>query len=117
MNVAQPNISRDLQYLQRQATSYIYSLASGTIASRFKEAEDGILLAKARAWNLFDDLDRSDDIEPAVKVNLKTALLKVVLASEESRYRILMDSESILNLESLNNSVSEIERLYRQAYR
>ena len=117
--IPQPTISRDLQALQKEAVSYVYSLARGKIASKFKEATDSLSSIKRRCYNLIDSVDQAadnDTINAATKVKLINSILKTLITAEEAKYRIIADAENVLNIESLSQTVSEIEQQYKEAF-
>jgi ribosomal 50S subunit-associated protein YjgA (DUF615 family) len=104
VNVSQANVSRSLKALQRDAVDYINKLAKGRIVGEYKEILDSLIYIKKRTYAMIEKIESSDNkiIDESTKAKLLLAGFKVIIQADSERYKILVDSPSILAVHSMN---------------
>jgi IS30 family transposase len=101
LNVDRSTINRDVKVLKSDSQQFVYDLAKSDLAYYFKKSLDGIEEAKRESWKIFyNDKTLTRD---------KLLALKLVITSEESRFRLLTEGPGIMAVKSLNERVSRIE--------
>ena len=93
LNVNQSTISRDITALKGLSRNFVYDLAKSDLAFHYKSSIDGIEEVKKKAWRLI----RSESL------NAKEELLalKLIKECDESRFALLKDGPTLLNVQSL----------------
>ncbi len=101
LNVNQSTISRDITALKGLSRNFVYDLAKSDLAFHYKSSIDGIEEVKKKAWRLI----RSESL------NAKEELLalKLIKECDESRFALLKDGPTLLNVQSLEERMSFIE--------
>ncbi len=97
--VDQSTISRDVKALKEMSQLFVFDLAY-----YYKQSIDGIEEAKKEAWRIYNKNDN-----PPVKEKL--AALKLIIESNEARFKLLSEGPSVLAMKSLEERLSKIESL------
>lgn len=100
LNVDQSTISRDVTSLKDLSQNFVYDLAKN-LAFYYKSSIDGIEEVKKRAWSMI----RSESL------NTKEELLalKLIKECDESRFVLIKEGPTMLNVQSLEERLSSIE--------
>ena len=108
LNVDQSTISRDIKALKELSQQFIYDLAKSDLAYYYKQSIDGIEEAKREAWRIYNHNNNNQ-----VSVKEKLSALKLIVESNEARFKMLSEGPSILAVKSLEERVNKIE-IFRQ---
>jgi hypothetical protein len=118
VQVSQASVSRSLQALQKDAIDYINNLAKGRIIVEYKEILDSLIYIKKRTHMMIDKIESFDNnIDESTKAKLILAGFKVLIHADSERYKILVDSPSILAVHGMSQRLDEIEQQYQEANR
>jgi IS30 family transposase len=101
LGVDQSTISRDVKVLKEMSQQFVYDLAKSDLAYYFKQSIDGIEEAKKESWKLFQD--------ETVSVKEKLFALKIIIQSNEARFKLLSEGPSVLAIKSLEDRLNKIE--------
>ena len=101
LGVDQSTISRDVKVLKTESQQFVYNLAKSDVAYYYKQSLDGIAEAKKESWKIFQN-DR-------IPTREKLLALKIIIQSDESRFRLLSEGPSLLAIKSLEDRLSRIE--------
>ena len=102
-------ISRDVTYLRKQSQQFVYDLAKSDLAFYYKQCLDGIEEVRRKSWEIYNN-DRSN--QPNCYLNnakVKLLCLKLIKECNESKFALLKDGPSIINLRMLEDRISKIE--------
>src|SRR5215212_3748371 len=102
LNVDQSTMSRDVKALKELSQQFVYDLAKSDLAYYYKQSIDGIEEAKREAWRIYRN---NNDIS----VKEKLAALKLIVESNESRFKLLSEGPSILTVKALEERLNKIE--------
>jgi IS30 family transposase len=102
LNVNQSTISRDVKSLKELSQQFIYDLAKSDLAYYYKQSIDGIEQAKKEAWRIYHH-------DNEVSVKEKLSALKLIVESNEARFKLLSEGPSILTVKSLEERLNKIE--------
>jgi IS30 family transposase len=114
LNVDQSTISRDVKALKELSQQFVFDLAKSDIAYYYKQSIDGIEEAKKEAWRIYNN---SDDKNYNISVREKLSALKLIIESNEARFKLLSEGPSILAIKSLEERLNKIEIEARQIIR
>jgi IS30 family transposase len=103
LEVDQSTISRDIKALKELSQQFVYNLAKSDLAYYYKQSIDGIEEAKREAWKTY----RHNNNEVSLKEKL--AALKLIVESNEVRFKLLSEGPSILAVKSLEERLDKIE--------
>ena len=103
LNVDQSTISRDVKALKELSQQFVYDLAKSDLAYYYKQSIDGIEEAKREAWRILHDNNNQ------VSVKEKLAALKLIVESNEARFKLLSEGPFILAIKSLEEKLNKIE--------
>jgi predicted transcriptional regulator len=101
LNVDQSTISRDVKVLKEISQRFVYDLAKSDLAYYYKQSTDGIEEAKKELWKIFHD--------EIVPVKEKLLALKIIIQSNEARFKLLSEGPSVLAIKSLEDRLNKIE--------
>jgi transcriptional regulator with XRE-family HTH domain len=101
LGVDRSTISRDIKALKIECQQFIFDLAKSDLAYYFKQSLDGIIEAKKESWKIF--------IDPYVPVREKLLALKIIIQSDETRFKLLTEGPSVLNMKSMEDRLQKIE--------
>jgi DNA-binding transcriptional ArsR family regulator len=93
LGVDQSTISRDIRALKEMSQRFVYDLAKSDLGYYYKQSIDGIGEAKREAWKIFND--------PYVPVREKLLALKIIIQSDETRFKLLSEGPSVLAMKSM----------------
>ena len=102
LGVDQSTISRDIRALKEMSQRFIFDLARSDLAYFYKQSLDGIGEAKREAWRISD----SD-----VPVREKLLALKIIIQSDEARFKLLTEGPSIMNMKSMEDRLNRLENI------
>jgi IS30 family transposase len=102
LNVDQSTISRDIKVLRELSQQFIYDLAKSDLAYCYKQSIDGIEEAKREAWRIYRNNNE-------ISIKEKLAALKLIVESNEARFKLLSEGPSILAVKSLEERLNKIE--------
>lgn len=101
LGVDRSTISRDIKALKIECQQFVYDLAKSDLAYYYKKSLDGIEEAKKESWRIFQD--------ETVTVRDKLLALKLVITSEESKFRLFSEGPGLLAVKSLEDRLNKIE--------
>jgi IS30 family transposase len=101
LKVDQSTISRDVKALKEISQQFVYDLAKSDLAYYYKQSIDGIEEAKREAWRIYNDNN--------ISVKEKLSALKLIVESNEARFKLLSEGPSILAVKSLEERLNKIE--------
>ena len=101
LNVDQSTISRDIKVLKELSQQFIYDLAKSDLAYYYKQSIDGIEEVKREAWRIYHNNE--------VSVKEKLAALKLIVESNEAKFKLLSEGPSVLAIKSLEERLNKIE--------
>jgi IS30 family transposase len=101
LNVDQSTISRDTKALKESSQQFVYNLAKSDLAYYYKQSIDGIEEAKREAWEIYHNNE--------VSVKEKLSALKLIVESNEARFKLLSEGPSGLAIKSLEERLNKIE--------
>jgi IS30 family transposase len=102
LNVDQSTISRDINVLKQLSQQFVYDLAKSDLAYYYKQSIDGIEEAKREAWRIYRN---NND----VSLKEKLSALKLIVESNQARFKLLSECTSILAVKSLEERLNKIE--------
>ena len=103
LNVDQSTISRDIKTLKQLSQQFVYDLAKSDLAYYYKQSIEGIEEAKREAWSIYNDNNNE------VSIKEKLSALKLIVESNEARFKMLSEGPSILAVKSLEERLNKIE--------
>jgi IS30 family transposase len=101
LNVDQSTISRDVKALKELSQQFVYDLAKSDLAYYYKQSIDGIEEAKREAWRIY----RNNE----VSLKEKLSALKLIVESNEARFKLLSGGTAILAVKALEERLNKIE--------
>jgi IS30 family transposase len=104
LNVDQSTISRDVKVLKELSQQFIYDLAKSDLAYYYKQSIDGIEEAKREAWKRYHHNNNNE-----VSIKEKLSALKLIVESNELRFKLLSEGPSVLAVKSLEERLNKIE--------
>jgi hypothetical protein len=105
LNVDPATVSRDVQVLKKTAQDFIYSLAKETLPVFYKDVIDNLLSARDRAWDMYLNASKI----PEVQRKDKLAALKLVIASNQSAFELLLQVPTIMSVKSLEEGLKALQ--------
>jgi IS30 family transposase len=103
LNVDQSTINRDIKALKELSQQFIYELAKSDLAYYYKQCIDEIEEAKREAWRIYHNNNNE------VSVKEKLSALKLIVESNEARFKLLSEGPSVLAVKSLEERLNKIE--------
>src|SRR5215212_11154360 len=94
LGVDQSTISRDIKALKELSQQFIYDLAKSDLAYYYKQCIDGIEEAKREAWRIYHN-------NTDVSVKERLSALKLIVESNEARFKLLTEGPSVVAVKSL----------------
>jgi hypothetical protein len=100
-------ISLQLAEISKHSRSYpkqfIYDLAKSDLSYYYKQSIDGIEEAKREAWRIYHHNNNE------VSVKDKLSALKLIVESNEARFKLLSEGPSVVAVKSLEERLNKIE--------
>ena len=106
LGVDRSTINRDIRQLKIECQKFVYDLAKSDLAYHYKQSIDGIEEATKESWRIYND--------PSVPVREKLLALKLIIQSDETRFRLLTEGPTVLNMKSLEERLHRIEGMDKQ---
>jgi hypothetical protein len=103
LKVDQSTISRDVKALKELSQQFIYNLAKSDLAYYYKQSIDGIEEAKREAWRIYHHNNNE------ISLKEKLSALKLIVESNEARFKLLSEGPSVLAIKSLEERLNKIE--------
>lgn len=103
LDVDQSTISRDVKTLKEMSQQFVFDLAKSDLAYYYKQSIDGIEEAKKEAWKIYNNNNGSSSVKE------KLAALKLIIESNEARFKLLSEGPSVLAIKSLEERLNKIE--------
>jgi IS30 family transposase len=101
LQVTQATISRDVKILKEMSQEFVYDLAKSDLGYYYKQSINGIEEAKKESWKIFQD--------DKVQVRDKLLALKIIIQSDETRFKLLSEGPSVLAVKMLEDRLSKVE--------
>ena len=101
LHVDQSTVSRDIKVLREMSNRFIFDLAKSDLAFYYLQCIEGIEQVKKETWDMLKDLS----LTPRDKLYA----LKLVKECNESKFALFKDGPSIMNVQSLENRLMQIE--------
>ena len=101
LGISQSTISSDVKALKEMSTRFIYDLAKTDLSFFYKQKLDSLDQVKREAWKLYDSTETSN--------KEKLLALKVIVASDETAFKLLNEGPAILALKSLEDRLTQVE--------
>src|SRR5215212_8683308 len=98
LGISQSTISSDVKALKEMSTRFIYDLAKTDLSFFYKQKLDSLDQVKREAWKLYDSTETSN--------KEKLLALKVIVASDETAFKLLNEGPAILALKSLEERLT-----------
>jgi hypothetical protein len=80
---------------------FVYDLAKSDLGYYYKQSINGIEEAKKESWKIFQD--------DKVQVRDKLLALKIIIQSDETRFKLLSEGPSVLAVKMLEDRLSKVE--------
>jgi DNA-binding transcriptional ArsR family regulator len=106
LKVDQSTVSRDIKILKKMSQQFVYDLAKSDLAYYYKQSIDGIEEAKKESWKIYND--------QTVPMREKLLALKLIIQSNETRFKLLSEGPGLLAVKSLEDRLNRIERMGEQ---
>jgi IS30 family transposase len=94
LNVDQSTISRDVKALKEMSQQFVFDLAKFDLACYYKQSINGIEEAKKETWKIYNNKDGASSAKE------KLAALKLIIESNEARFKLLSEGPSVLAMKS-----------------
>jgi len=101
LEVDQSTISRDIKVLKQTSQQFVYDLAKSNLAYYYKQSIEGIEEAKKESWKIF--------LDDKISVRDKLLALKIIIQTDETRFKLLSEGPSVLAIKSLEDRLNRIE--------
>ena len=101
LGISQPTVCRDIKRLKEMSQEFIFDLAKSDLAYYFKQSITGIEQANKESWKIFQN-----DSTP---IREKLLALKLIIQSDEAKFRLLTEGPAVLNMKSLEDRLNRIE--------
>lgn len=92
-------VCRDVQALKQVANQFVYDLAKQDLAYFYKDIIDDLNKARVKAWEVFDGCREHQQRE-------KLLAIKMVIASNESMFRLLESGPTIMSVKSIQEQLN-----------
>jgi hypothetical protein len=102
LGVDQSTISRDIKALKELSQQFVFDLAKSGLAYYYKQSLDGIEEAMKEAWKIYSDNNNTS-------VKEKLAALKIIVESNEAKFKLLSEGPSMLGMKSLEERLSRLK--------
>jgi IS30 family transposase len=101
LGVDQSTISRDVKAWKQLSQQFVYDLAKSHLAYYYKQSIDGIEEAKRELWKIYN--------WNQVLVRDKLLALKTIIQSNETKFKLFAEGQSVLAVKSLGDRLNKIE--------
>lgn len=101
LQVDQSTISRDIKVLKEMSNRFAFDLAKSDLAFYYLQCIEGIEQVKKETWDILKD----QNLNPRDRLYA----LKLVKECNESKFALFKDGPSIMNVQSLENRLMQIE--------
>lgn len=101
IGVDQSTISRDIKVLKELSSRFIFDMAKSELAFHYLQCIEGIEQVNKQTWDILKDLNLSP--------RDKLYALKLIKECNESKFTLFKDGPSVMNVQSLENRLLQIE--------
>ena len=108
LNVDQSTISRDIKTLKQMSQQFVFDLAKSDLAYQYQQCINGIEEVRRKAWELLRD-DEEEEQRQSLTLKDKLSILKLIKECEEGKFALFKDGPSVLNVNSLEERIHQIE--------
>jgi IS30 family transposase len=109
LNVDQSTISRDIKTLKQMSQQFVFDLAKSDLAYHYQQCINGIDEVRRKAWELIRDGEEEEEQRQSLTLKDKLSTLKLIKECEEGKFALFKDGPSILNVNSLEERIHQIE--------
>lgn len=102
LQVDQSTISRDIKVLKEMSNRFVFNLAKSDLAFYYLQCIEGIEQVKNETWDILKD----QNLTPRDRLYA----LKLVKECNESKFALFKEGPSIMNVQSLENRLMQIEQ-------
>ena len=101
-------INLQLAEILKHSKSYhsnLFMTSKSDLAYYYKQSIDGIEESKREAWRIYHHHNNNNE----VSVKEKLSALKLIIESNEARFKLLSEGPSVLAIKSLEERLNKIE--------
>src|SRR5215217_5905636 len=109
LNVDQSTISRDIKTLKQMSQQFVFDLAKSDLAYQYQQCINGIEEVRRKAWELLRDDEEEKEQQRLLTLKDKLLILKLIKECEEGKFALFKDGPSVLNVNSLEERIHQIE--------
>lgn len=102
LNLDQSTISRIIKDLKKLSNRFIFDLAKSDLAFYYLQCIEGIGQVKKETWDILKDQNLTS--------RDRLYALKLIKECNESEFALFKDGPSIMNVQSLENRLMQIEQ-------
>ena len=102
LDVHVSTICRDIKALKAKSQQFVYDLAKSDLAYYYKQCIEGIDQANRESWKIYLDDNK-------LPIKEKLLALKVIIQSNESKFKLLSEGPIVLAVKSLEERLEKIE--------
>jgi hypothetical protein len=102
LDVHVSTICRDIKALKAKSQQFVYDLAKSDLAYYYKQCIEGIDEANRESWKIYHDDNK-------LPIKEKLLALKVIIQSNESKFKLLSEGPIVLAVKSLEERLEKIE--------
>jgi DNA-binding transcriptional ArsR family regulator len=108
LSVDQSTISRDIKALKQMSQQFVFDLAKSDLAYHYQQCINGIEEVRRKAWELIRDGEEEEQRQ-SLTLKDKLSILKLIKECEEGKFALFKDGPSVLNVNSLEERIHQIE--------
>jgi IS30 family transposase len=97
LNLTNPTVYRDIQFLTKKSKQYVYDVAKGLHALSYQKSIEGIGLVLSEAWNKFYD--------QRVQEKQRLGYLRLAKECSESMYQLTANGPTVMAVEELRKKI------------
>ena len=102
LDVHVSTICRDIKALKAKSQQFVYDLAKSDLAYYYKQCIEGIDQANRESWKIYLDDNK-------LPIKEKLLALKVIIQSNESKFKLLSEGPIVLAVKSLEERLEKSE--------
>jgi hypothetical protein len=87
---------------------FVFDLAKSDLAYHYQQCINGIEEVRRKAWELIRDGEEEEQRQSLTLKN-KLSILKLIKECEEGKFALFKDGPSVLNVNSLEERIHQIE--------
>jgi Homeodomain-like domain len=102
LDVHVSTICRDIKALKAKSQQFVYDLAKSDLAYYYKQCIEAIDEVNRESWKIYQDDNK-------LPIKEKLLALKVIIQSNESKFKLLSEGPIVLAVKSLEERLEKIE--------